>query len=143
MTRIKLSLPEKFSYSTTIPVRITDLNYAGHVGNDSFLSIIHEIRAGFLRHLGYSELDFAGTGLIMTHVLIEFKKELHYGDIIEADAAILNITGTGFDIIYHMYVNINDQQTRTAAIARTTMTCYDFKRKKVTAIPETARSLLI
>ena len=50
MERIKLNLPEQFLFSTNIAVRITDINYGGHVGNDSFLSLIHEARQQFLNH---------------------------------------------------------------------------------------------
>ena len=39
MARIRLSMPEKFIFTTELPVRITDLNYGGHVGNDVFLSL--------------------------------------------------------------------------------------------------------
>ena len=37
MPRIKLELHEILIYSTEIPVRITDINYGGHLGNDSIL----------------------------------------------------------------------------------------------------------
>ncbi len=79
MPRIKLELPSAFSFSTKIPVRITDLNYGGHVGNDTILTFIHEARIQFLKNAGYSELDFAGVGMIMSDVMIEFKNELFYG----------------------------------------------------------------
>ena len=42
MARIKVELPELFTFNTTIPIRITDLNYGNHVGNDTILSMIHE-----------------------------------------------------------------------------------------------------
>jgi len=35
MARIKILLPEHFSFSCSIPIRITDLNYGNHVGNDT------------------------------------------------------------------------------------------------------------
>jgi len=44
MARIKIEIPDKFIYKTEIPIRITDINYGGHLGNDSLLSIIHEAR---------------------------------------------------------------------------------------------------
>ena len=72
MPKTKLLLPEHFPFTVEIPVRITDLNYGGHVGNDSILSLIHEIRVQFLRHHGYGELNVAGVGLIMADVTIEF-----------------------------------------------------------------------
>ena len=33
MGRVKLELPETFSFSTELTVRVTDLNYGGHLGN--------------------------------------------------------------------------------------------------------------
>jgi len=36
---------------------------------------MHEARMQFLKHHGYSELDFGGTGLIMNDVGIEFRNE--------------------------------------------------------------------
>ena len=61
MARIKIDLPDNFSFTTSIPIRITDVNYGGHVGNDTILSLIHEARMQFLKQLGYSELEFAGS----------------------------------------------------------------------------------
>jgi acyl-CoA thioesterase FadM len=55
MARIKIDLPAKFPFSARIPVRITDINFAGHVGNDTILSIVHESRTQFFTHLGYTE----------------------------------------------------------------------------------------
>ena len=53
MARIKIDLPESFSYSTLFAVRITDLNYGAHVGNDKVLSFLHEVRVRFLVSLEY------------------------------------------------------------------------------------------
>ena len=54
MPRIKIDLPGSFTFITEIPVRITDLNYGGHVGNDTVLSIIHESRMQWLASIGFS-----------------------------------------------------------------------------------------
>ena len=82
MSRIKIQLPESFSFVTVIPIRITDLNYGNHVGNDSILSLMHEARVQFLANYGLAELEFEGVGLIMSDVGIEYKAELKYGDAI-------------------------------------------------------------
>ena len=58
MERIKVPLPDKYTFSTIITIRITDLNYGGHVGNDVFLSLILEARLQFLHHYDYSELVY-------------------------------------------------------------------------------------
>jgi acyl-CoA thioester hydrolase len=44
MPRVKIELPESWTFRTDIPIRITDINYGNHMGNDSFLGILHEAR---------------------------------------------------------------------------------------------------
>ena len=142
MSRIKIDLPSVLNFQTLIPVRITDLNYGGHVGNDTVLSIIHEARMQFLKSLGYSELDFAGTGLIMTDAAIEFKNELFYGDIVIASVGSNNVSKIGFDLFYKLEKRINES-TQVVAVVKTGMLCYDYAKKKISPIPEEAKEKLI
>jgi YbgC/YbaW family acyl-CoA thioester hydrolase len=133
MSRIKIQLPEGFNFSTTIPIRITDLNYGGHVGNDKVLSIIHEARMQFLKSFGYTEMKFENVSLIMSDVAIEFKSELFYGDVITAFVAAINFTRSGFDIYYKLM-----KENTIAAIAETGMVCFDYEKRKVVSVPQKA-----
>lgn len=141
MARIKIDLPATFSFSTTIPVRITDLNYGSHVGNDAVLSIIHEARMQFLAHYGYSEMEFAGVGMIMSDVGIEFKSELFYGDTVIASVTAAAFSKVGFELYYLLEKETAGKKT-TVALAKTGMICYDYGRKKIAAVPEEAREKL-
>lgn len=142
MSRIKIDLPANLNFQTSIPVRITDINYGGHVGNDAILSLIHEARMQFLKNIGYSELEFSGVGLIMTDAGIEFKNELFYGDIVLASVGCANLSKVSFDIFYKLEKTINDL-SQLVATAKTGMVCYDYTKKKVSSIPEDAREKLI
>lgn len=135
MPKTRLVLPDHFTFTVGIPVRITDLNYAGHVGNDSILSLIHEIRVQFLRHHGYSELDLAGVGLIMTDVAIEFKSEIFYGDTIWASVAAAEFSRVGFELYYKLEKKAEEKK-QSVAFARTTMICYDYSAKKIVSVPK-------
>ena len=135
MPRIKLDLPANFSFTTDIPVRITDLNYGGHVGNDSMLSLIHEARVRFPRNHGYDELNLAGVGLIMADVTIEFKSELFYGDILRASVAAADFSRVAFDLYYRLEKQSNDKWV-PVSFARTGMVCYDYQLKKIAAVPK-------
>jgi len=138
MAKTKLELPDHFPFTTEIPVRITDLNYGGHVGNDSILSLIHEIRVQFLRHYGYGELDLGGVGMIMADVTIEFKREIFYGDTIRASVAAGDFSRIGFGIYYKLEKKEEDQWL-PLVLSRTGMICYDYAAKKVAALPEEVR----
>ena len=134
MARIKIDLPDTFIFTTQIPVRISDINYGGHAGNDSILSIIHEVRVQYFKSLGHTELNFAGAGVIMSDVAIEFKNELFYGEEIIASVAIGEITKVAFDIFYNLEKKIDDKLV-PVAIAKTWIVCYDYRQRKVTSIP--------
>ena len=137
MERVQINLPNSFSFSTIILIRITDLNYGGHVGNDSFLSLIHEARQQFLKHHGYTELSFAGFGLIMADAAIEFKKEMHYPDAIKISVIANGFDKIGFDIFYLLEI-IGQEKNILAGKAKTGMMCYDYAAKKRVAVPEEA-----
>lgn len=131
MSRIKIAFPENVSYTATIPVRITDLNYGNHVGNDAVLSMIHEARMQFLTHFGFTELNCAGVGLIMSDVGIEFKKEIFYGDTLSVQIAAVNFTSVGFDLFYRLL----NKENIVVALAKTGMICYNYEAKKIAAVP--------
>jgi len=142
MERIKINLPEQFNFHTHINIRITDLNYGGHVGNDSFLSLIHEARQQFLKHYGYAELDFASVSLIMADAAIEFKKELNYGDTVRISVAVTGFDKLGFDLFYLIEIVAADNTTILAGKAKTGMLCYDYTAKKVVPVPAGAITTL-
>jgi acyl-CoA thioesterase FadM len=140
MARIRIGLPSSFIFSTIIPVRITDLNYGNHVGNDSILSLIHEARMQFLKLFNYTELDFAGTSLIMADAGIEFRNELFYGDRVKAYVTAGEFTRAGFDLFYKLTKG-NDPEV-IVAIAKTAMVCYNYEKKKITPVPDEALKVL-
>jgi len=132
MNRARLDLPKEFNFHVSIPIRITDINYGGHVGNDTVLTLLHEARMKFLHHYNYSEMDFSGVGLIMKDVTIEFKKELFYGDNVDVYVTTTNFSRVAFDMFYKM---IKSEDKIEVAIARTGMICYDYKMKKIVSVP--------
>jgi acyl-CoA thioesterase FadM len=142
MSKLKTDLPKTFSHSYIIPVRITDLNYGNHVGNDSLVSIIHEARMQFLQDHNFTELNIGGAGLIMRDLEIEFKKEIFYPSLISVNVAIANITNASFDIYYKLIID-QSQPVIDVAYARSGMVAYDYSNKKVVSIPENFRSVII
>jgi YbgC/YbaW family acyl-CoA thioester hydrolase len=138
MNRVKIDLPKEFIYNTTIPIRISDLNYGGHVGNDTILTLLHEARVQFLAHYQFSEMDFGGAGLIMKDVDIEFKNEIFYGDIVTVYVALSDFSRIGFNVNYKMIKSSGN----IIAIAKTGMICYDYKLKKIVSIPQKALTAL-
>jgi acyl-CoA thioester hydrolase len=111
------------------------------VGNDTFLSLIHEARQQFLISHGYKELEIAGIGLIMADVAIEFRKELNYGDVVKISVAAKDFDRLGFDLFYKMEI-MNGEETVVAGKAKTGMICFDYTEKKKVPVPEEVISKL-
>ncbi|MES2429616.1 MAG: thioesterase family protein [Bacteroidota bacterium] len=142
MPRIKLITPETIIATIDIPVRITDINYGNHVGNDSFVSIIHEARMAWLKQHNLTELSAGETSLIMSGLVIEFKSESFYGDVLKIEISAGEISQLGFELYYKISATRNEK-TILIANAKTDMVCFDYENKKPTAIPEILRNILI
>ena len=134
MARIKIEVPVPFIFSTAIPVRITDINYGGHVGNDTILSLLHEARLQFLNQYQYTEMNVAGVALIMSDVAIEFKNELFYGDKVLASVALSGISKVSFDLYYKLEKETNGKKL-LVALAKTGMVCFNYDLKKMVPVP--------
>ena len=141
MARIKLLIPEQKIFSTEIAVRITDLNYGNHVGNDAFVRILHEARVQWLTSKNYTELNIEGASLIMADLTVEYKGESFYGDLLIIEIAIGEISKAGFELYYIIYVNRNANNILIAK-AKTGMVCYNYEEKKVRELPEKFVELL-
>ena len=141
MARIKLTLPEHKIFSAEIAVRITDINYGNHVGNDSFVSMLHEARMMWLTSLNYSELNIENTSLIMADLALEYKAESFYGDLLAIDISIGEISRVSFEI-YYKISTVRNGENILIAQAKTGMVCYDYEAKKVTSIPSTFEKII-
>ena len=139
MARMRIELPDKFIFSTEIVPRISDINYGGHLGHDSVLSLTHEARVRFLKRHNYSEMDIEGAGLIMSEVGIVYKSETFYGDTVIIKISIGEFGKTHFELIYLLE---NKQSKKEIARVKTGLVCFDYKNKKTVEIPKPFYKLL-
>lgn len=141
MPRIKIELPENLEWVCRLPVRITDINYGGHAGNHSIVAMVHEARVQFLQKRGYGELELEGTGMIMSGLLVEFKAELFYGDLVDVYMVAGDFSRVGFELYYRL-MKVTETGDVPAVHAQTGMVCYNYEQKKVAALPDAARRRL-
>jgi len=132
MPRVILELPKQFIFSTDIAVRISDINYGGHLGHDSIISLIHEARVRFLKTHGFAESDIDGFGLIMTDLVILYKAEVFYGDILTIEVAVDDFTKYGCDFFYRV---LNREEKRDIAHAKTGIVFFDYAKRKMVGVP--------
>ena len=142
MGRIRIELPEKCIATFTIPVRITDINYGNHVGNNSLVEIIHEARMQFLQQYGFTEMNAGGSSLIMNELTVEFKNESFYKDDLEVKIFTGAISRVSFELFYSISALRNNLLT-IIANAKTGMVCFDYIEKKVVAVPAKLKKILM
>jgi acyl-CoA thioester hydrolase len=131
MARVKLDIPDRVVFTCEIPVRITDLNYGGHVGNDSLLSVLHEARVQLLRDFGFSEQNAGGKGIIMTDAVLVYKSEVFYGETLTIDVGITDVQRHGLDFTYRVTSN-----GKEVARAKTGIVFFDYEQRAIATMPE-------
>ena len=133
MARIKIELPESFVFTAQLKVRISDINYGGHLGNDSVVSIIHEARFQYFKSLGYKdELSLEGVGAIQADLLVQYRNEAFHGDQIEIKIAVTEISKVSFDLSYLLIEAVSKKEI---ARGKTTIVTYDYNQKRKVSVP--------
>jgi YbgC/YbaW family acyl-CoA thioester hydrolase len=125
---------ENFKFSTDVDVRISDINYGGHLGNDRYLSLFQEARLRYLKQFGFSEISVGNnTSLIMSQAHINFKSEVFWGDQLKIFSRISSIKTTRFIFDYLIVANQNSE--KVIATGYTEMVGFDYQQRKVKRLP--------
>ena len=101
MARIKLSFPDDvFCFETRMPVRITDINGANHLGNDALISMLSEARAQFLVSYGIQEASKDGTGIIVTDLATMYQSESFFPEMLRFEVGVMDFNKYGGDFVF-------------------------------------------
>lgn len=142
MARVKIHFPDQSSlFHTKIPLRVTDMNYGNHLGNDRLLAIAQEARVQWLQSIGCTELNIGGCGLIMADAMVCYRNEGYYGDVMNIDIFSADITSLSFDLLFRVRTERADQTLLIAEI-KTGMVGFDYTGKKAAALPEAFKNQL-
>lgn len=125
---------DAFKFSTDLDVRINDINYGGHLGNDRYLSLFHEARLRYLNQFGCSELDIGDqTSLIMSQAHIDFKAQAFWGDRLTVFVRITQITALKFRMEY--LIIFSEDHARQVASGYTVLAGFDYRNQQVKKLP--------
>lgn len=135
MARLKLEFPDElFIYSTKLTVRVTDINGANHLGNDSMISMISEARARFLFDFGIRETGDAG--IIVTDLATTYRAEAHARDQLLFEVGVMDFNKYGGDIIFRI---TRPADGALVAMAKSGFVFFDYRAGKVMPMPEVFR----
>lgn len=133
MGRVKLEMPAVYSFKTELTVRITDINYGGHLGNADVLALMHEARVRFLKSFGYSEIDIEGFGSIMLDSVVLYKAQAFVGDVLQIELAAGDFSRLGCDIYYRITRKDGGAEI---VLAKTGIAVFDYTQQKRISPPE-------
>jgi len=137
MPRVEIELPESFLFETEIPIRISDVNYGGHLGNDAVLSIAQEARVRFLAARGWGELDVEGVGMILVDAAVVYRAEGRHGMTLRVRLAATDVRSRGLDLVYVMSDVASGEEI---ARVKTGIVFFDYRARRVVAMPERFRA---
>ncbi|PWF46681.1 thioesterase family protein [Massilia glaciei] len=138
MARIQLDFPEdQFCYSTPLTVRVTDINGAGHLGNDSMISMISEARARFLYEYGVRETERDGTGIIVTDLATTYRAEAHARDQLLFEVGVMDFNKYGGDITFRV---TRPRDMTLVAMAKSGFVFFNYKSAQVVDMPDEFRA---
>jgi acyl-CoA thioester hydrolase len=118
---------------TKLEIRVGDINYGGHMGNDKALLVFHDARLRFLEALGYSEKNIGGPGIIMRDAHVLFRKEVHLHDVLTVDVGIENVSTSSFEMLFTVRRLSDDAVVFTGS---TGLVAFDYDTKRPVRLPE-------
>jgi len=133
VVRIKLEMPSVYLFKTELTVRITDINYGGHLGNAHVLALMHEARVRFLKSFGYSEINVEGYGTIMLDSVVIYKAQAFAGDVLQIEIAAGDFSRLGCDIFYRI---TKKEGGAEVVLAKTGIAVFDYANQKRVSPPE-------
>jgi acyl-CoA thioesterase FadM len=133
MPRTKLTEQPVYEFCYAITLQPRDINYGGHLGVDSLVSIVGTARAYIFKSVGLSEINLGDgrTGIIMMDLVINLKAEGFMFDSLEVYTHIGELTKNGFRF-FHKVTRGNS----IIALAEMGFLTFDYAARKVTSVPE-------
>jgi acyl-CoA thioesterase FadM len=135
MSRVVLEEQQSYEFIFETFIQTRDLNYAGHLGNDSLISIIQDARIAIFKELGFEELDLGDkkTGIIIGDLLVNFKSEGFSGDKIKIESHIDEIKDRSIRL-YHKILKMKNNEI--LALAETGLIAFDYAKREISSFPE-------
>ncbi len=133
MPRAKLTEQPEYEFCYPITLQPRDINYGGHLGVDSLVSIVGTARAYIFKSIGLSEgnLGNGRAGIIMTDFTVNLKAQGYMFDSLEVYTHIGELTKSSFRFFHKI-----TRGATIVALAEVGFLAYDYAVNKVTSVPK-------
>lgn len=124
-----------FRFVMPYTVRISDINYGGHVSNAAVLSFFQDGRIGYLQKVGsFSEMDIGGCGIILPEANVQYKAEMFLGEELQIGVRIEELRRSSFIMSYRI-----ERQGEVTAEGSTGLVAFDYEQRKLRRLPDAFR----
>ncbi len=131
MSRVVIALPDRFLFSTEIPIRMSDINAGRHLAFHWVLSFTEEARVRFFRHLGYTEGN--NVAVITADAAVIYKKQGFYGQTLKVEVGLADLHSKGCDMVFRMSnLETGEEMFR----AKSGILFFSYQQQKVVPMPE-------
>lgn len=122
---------DDFRFTMPYTVRISDINYGGHVSNAAVLNFFQDGRIGYLKQIGpFSEMDIGGCGIILPEANVLYRAEMFLGDELQIGVRIDEMRRSSFTMAYRI-----ERQGQVTAEGTTGLVAFDYIKRKVQRLP--------
>lgn len=123
---------EGFRFTLPYVVRVSDINYGGHVSNAAVLSYFQDARIAYLARVGpYSELKIGdGCGLILPEAHVQYRAEMFLGDRLDIGVRVMEIRNSSFSLAYRI-----EREGRVTAEGTTALVSFDYEARRPRRLP--------
>jgi 4-hydroxybenzoyl-CoA thioesterase len=137
MPRIAIDLPDRFAFSTEVPILIGHINYGNHLDNALLISLVSEARVRYFRSLGYGELDVEGVGIVVADVAAQYRSEGRHGETVVIEMAAEHFGKHGCDLVWRM---TDRASGREVARGKHGIVFFDYAARKAVPVPAAFRA---
>ena len=139
MPRIKLKEQSQYEFNYDLQVQVGHLNYAGHLGHDAVIRIVHEARVHVFQALGAAERNLGDgrTGIIMGDLAATYSSEGYLFDELRVESHIGEMGRSGFRIFHRL-----TKDRALVALVETGLIAYDYVAGTIVPIPRAFKRAL-
>jgi len=133
MARTRLEEYDSYPWQVELEIRVSDLNYGGHLAYDRLFGLVHEARIRFLEELGVTEMDLGDgkTGLVVADACAVYLGEGRMGDVLVIKTRPVDVTGGSFRLAHRISKKNGDK----VALVETGCAAFDYINRRPTRLP--------
>jgi acyl-CoA thioesterase FadM len=133
MPRVKLEEQTTYEFTFQVTLHPRDINYGGHLGNDSLVTLVGSARAEMFHSMGLSEGDLGDgkTGIIMIDLVMNYRAEAFVFEKLDISTHVGEMLSSGFRIFHRI-----TRDDRLIALAEAGVMTFDYTTHRVAHVPQ-------